>query len=163
MNLSRLKKALLFISFFGLMPGSLCAVDFYVSLGGSDSNRGTEGAPFASFSAARDAARSVVGDEAVTVYVADGIYYLPETLVFSAPDTGTETKPVIYKAENEGGAVLSGDSLLKLTWEPYREAIYQAETPAGLEIDQLFVNGRNQRMARYPNFDAAKKAEPYQP
>jgi hypothetical protein len=32
----------------------------------------------------------------------------------------------------------------------------------GLEIDQLFVNGRNQRMARYPNFDAAKKAEPYQ-
>jgi hypothetical protein len=162
MKKTRLKETLLFISAFCLIPASVHAVNFYVSPDGIDLNRGTKGAPFASIAAARDAARSVVGDEAVTVHVADGIYYLPETLVFTPADSGTEAKPVIYKAENEGGAVLSGGSLLKLTWEPYRDGIYRAKTPDGLEIDQLFVNGRNQRMARYPNFGAAKKAEPYQ-
>ncbi|EMI22965.1 PDZ/DHR/GLGF domain protein [Rhodopirellula maiorica SM1] len=31
-----------------------------------------------------------------------------------------------------------------------------------MNIDQLFINGVSQRMARYPNYDPAKKAEPYQ-
>lgn len=35
-------------------------------------------------------------------------------------------------------------------------------TPAGLEIDQLFINGQRQRMARYANLDANKPTAAYQ-
>ena len=63
---------------------------------------------------------------------------------------------------SEGGAILSGGSALELTWEAHKDGIFKSQTPAGLTIDQVFIDGTNQRMARYPNFDPAKKAEPYQ-
>ena len=142
--------------------GSASAADIFVSPSGKDDNAGTKDAPVGSMAAAKVAAAKFAGKEAVTVHVADGIYYLPETLVFAPGDSGSEGKPVVYRAENEGEAILSGGSLLDLKWEPHQDGIFQAKTPEGLEIDQLFIDGRNQRMARYPNYDPAKKAEPYQ-
>ena len=44
----------------------------------------------------------------------------------------------------------------------YPDGIFQAKTPQGLEIDQLFINGKAQRMARYPNYDPKKKTAAYQ-
>ena len=58
--------------------------------------------------------------------------------------------------------MLSGGSKLELDWQPYRDGIFQAKTPAGLEIDQLFIDGKAQRMARYPNYDPKKKTAAYQ-
>lgn len=147
---------------FGALLTTANALDLYVSTSGSDTNEGNAVKPFATLAAAQKKARQYAGKEAVTVHIADGIYYLPETLVLTPADSGTVKKPVTYKAVNEGGAVLSGGSLLDLDWEFYREGIYKAKTPAGLGIDQVFINGRNQRMARYPNYDAAKQAVPYQ-
>ncbi|MGJ8672702.1 right-handed parallel beta-helix repeat-containing protein [Rubritalea sp.] len=147
---------------FGVCLTSAHAVDLYVIPNGSDTNSGLKGQPLASLAGAKQKARAFVGKESVTVHVADGTYHLPETLVFTAEDSGTKKHPVVYKSFNEGGAVLSGGSELKLSWQPYENGIYRAQTPAGLEIDQVFIDGRKQRMARYPNYDAAKKAEPYQ-
>ncbi|MEP4077223.1 right-handed parallel beta-helix repeat-containing protein [Haloferula sp.] len=150
----------------GILIGAITtpayAADFFVSPDGSDADSGLAGHPVASLAVAKQKARAHAGKEAVTIHVDDGIYYLPETLVFSPADSGTEAYPVLYKAHNEGGAVLSGGSELKLQWTPDRDGIYKTTTPEGLEIDQLFINGENQRMARYPNFDPEKKAEPYQ-
>lgn len=42
--------------------------------------------------------------------------------------------------------------MLDLNWIPHDNGIFQAKTPAGLKIDQLFANGERQHMARYPNF-----------
>ena len=142
--------------------GSVCGADIYVSPEGAAGAAGTKEAPVGSMAAAKAAAAKFAGKEEVTVHVADGIYYLPETLDFKPEDSGSEGKPVIYKAENEGKAILSGGSSLDLKWEPYKDGIFQAKTPEGLAIDQLFIEGRNQRMARYPNYDPEKKAEPYQ-
>ncbi|MEX0321883.1 MAG: hypothetical protein AB3N63_06965 [Puniceicoccaceae bacterium] len=140
------------------------AVDIHVSPDGSDSNDGSKDAPLASISAARDALRtsSKLGKEPCTVTLADGVYYLPETLVFTPKDSGSAAFPVVYRSQNRGGAVLSGGLKLDLEWHPYLGGIFQAKTPAGLDIDQLFINGANQRMARYPNYDAAKKTMAYQ-
>jgi hypothetical protein len=149
-------------AFFGAILSSAHAVDLFVAPTGSDANSGLLGRPVASFAAAQEKARVYAGREAVTVHFADGTYYLPETVVFTAQDSGSERYPVLYRSYNEGGAVLSGGAELKLEWEPYRDGIFKADTPDGLVIDQVFINGRNQRMARYPNYDAAKKAEPYQ-
>ncbi|MDQ8183583.1 hypothetical protein [Pelagicoccus sp. SDUM812005] len=138
------------------------AADIYVSPDGADSYSGQSGEPLASLAAAQQKARSYAGKEAVTVHLADGTYYLSETLVFTPDDSGSSRYPVVYKAQNRGKAVLSGGLRLELQWRPYRDGIFQAETPAGLEIDQLFVDGSNQRMARYPNYDANKKTDAYQ-
>ena len=84
------------------------AAEVYVSPQGNDRNPGTKEKPVASLSRARDVVRPMAGKKPVRVNVADGVYYLPETLVFEAADSGTSKRPILYKAENEGGAVLSG-------------------------------------------------------
>lgn len=147
---------------FGVLGGVALGADFYVSPSSSDAGSGSGKNPVATLAQARELVRPLAGKEPITVHVADGVYYLPETFVLTSADSGTAEKPILYKAENEGGAVLSGGSKLELSWKPYRGRVFQAQTPAGLEIDQLFVNGINQWMARYPNFDPAKRAEPYQ-
>ena len=153
---------LLLLGFLALMQASGFSADIYVSPNGRDSNPGTIDAPLATLAAARDTARPVAGKETVTVHVADGVYYLPETLAFTPADSGSAEHPVIYQSKNEGQALLSGGASLDLTWLPYKNGIFLAMTPSGLVIDQLFIDGQNQRMARYPNYDATKKAEPYQ-
>jgi hypothetical protein len=82
----------------------------------------------------------MAGHSAVTLHVADGTYYLPDTLVFTAADSGTEGCPVLYRAEHEGQAVISGGARLALTWEPYKDGIFQASTPPGLAFDQVFID-----------------------
>ncbi|MDQ8195647.1 PDZ domain-containing protein [Coraliomargarita sp. SDUM461004] len=138
------------------------AVDIYVSPNGADTHSGRLGQPLATMAAAQIKVREFAGNEAVNVHVDDGIYYLRETLVFTPADSGTAKYPVHYKAQNEGQAILSGGLELQLDWSPYRDGIFKAKVPAGMKIDQLFIDGINQRMARFPNYDPLKKTEPYQ-
>lgn len=145
-----------------LAGSSVLAVELFVSTRGSDQADGTETSPLASLAAAQAKTRSLAGREAVTIHVADGVYYLPETLLFDANDSGSEAFPITYQAVNEGQAILSGGTRLKLEWTPHQEGIYQASVPPGIKIDQLFVDGRAQRMARYPNYDPSAKTVAYQ-
>jgi hypothetical protein len=154
-------KSFLNLVLLALLP-TLHAAEFHVAATGSDVGPGSKSAPFRTLSAARDAARRVAGKEAVTIHVADGVYYLPETLLFTSADSGSEKSPVIYQAVNEGKAVLSGGLKLDLKWESHADGIFKAATPAGLSIDQLFIDGSRQRMARYPNFDPQKTTAAYQ-
>ncbi len=141
---------------------ALPAAEIYVSTSGDDAQVGSKAAPLRSLAAARDAVRKVVGKEAVIIHVADGIYYLPEALVFNPQDSGSVTHPVIYQAEHEGKAVISGGAALALKWQPYKDGIYQASTPQGMDIDQLFIGDTRQRMARYPNADESQTTAAYQ-
>lgn len=134
----------------------------YVSPDGDDANPGTKVAPVLTLARARDVARRSAGKESTTVTVASGVYYLPETLFFGPGDSGSERFPVTYRAETEGAAVISGGVELTLEWHPFRDGLYRAATEPGLVIDQLFIDGEGQRMARYPNFDPAKPTAAYQ-
>ena len=131
------------------------AADFYVAPAGADGNPGSAAKPYATLGRARDAVRASgrLKKEPVTVHVLPGVYYLPETLLFTAQDSGSAAAPVVYQAEPGGEAVVSGGVKLDLKWEPYMGGIVQAKVPAGLAMDQLFVNGERQHMARYPNYD----------
>jgi hypothetical protein len=84
------------------------------------------------------------------VIIYGGTYYLPETLVLNSEDSGTE-----YRAAESETVVISGGLKLDLQWSPFEDGIMQAKTPPWLTIDQLFVNGQRQMMARYPNYDAS--------
>jgi len=128
-----------------LLVGSVAVAEIHVDPAGDDTNPGTAERPLQTFAAAQAAARKT-GSQ--TLLFHGGTYYLPETIRITPEDSGT----TFASAPGES-AVLSGGLRLELHWQPYRDGILQAETPAGLVIDQLFVDGRRQHMARYPNFD----------
>src|SRR5205085_8595294 len=115
----------------------------HVSPAGSDAAPGTREQPFATLARAQQAARQAGGG---VVTVRGGTYYLATTLVFTPADNGAE-----YRAAAGEQVVLSGGLKLDLKWEPQAGGVMKAKTPAGLVIDQLFVNGERQHMARYPN------------
>jgi len=141
---------------------SALAATYHVAPDGDDQNPGSADQPWRSLAKAQQEVRAQAGKEALEIVFADGIYYLPETVRFGAQDSGTSAHPVVYRAENEGGAVLSGGMRLALEWQATEGGRYEAQTPAGLEIDQLFINGEAQRMARYPNYNPELKDTPYQ-
>jgi hypothetical protein len=134
------------------------AGNYYVAANGNDANPGTLTKPFATLPRAQQAARKAAGRDAVTIFIREGTYYLAETLIFTAEDSGTKAAPVLYQAYEKEQAVISGGARLKdLKWEIYRDGIMQAKVPAGFATDQLFVNGERQPLARYPNFDPKER------
>ncbi|MCX5653203.1 MAG: PDZ domain-containing protein [Planctomycetota bacterium] len=134
------------------------AGNYYVAANGNDANPGTLAKPFATLPRAQQAARKAAGREAVTIFIREGTYYLPGTLIFTAEDSGTKAAPVVYQAYEKEQAVISGGVRLKdLKWEIYKDGVMQAKVPAGFATDQLFVNGERQPLARYPNFDPEER------
>lgn len=127
-----------------LLAHAVMAGELHVSPTGDDSHPGTRDKPLATLAAAQRVARKARGS---TVLLHAGVYYLPETVVLTAADSGT----TLVAAPGEE-VVLSGGMKLALKWQPHRDGVLRATTPAGLAIDQLFVNGQRQLMARYPNF-----------
>lgn len=127
------------------------AATYVVAPNGNDSNPGTLAQPFATLQRAQQAVRQSKG----TVQLRGGVYYLPQTLVFTAEDSGTKQAPVVYEAYANEKPILSGGVRLPaLQWQPYRDGIMQAKVPNGFTTDELFVNGALQPLARFPNYDA---------
>ena len=132
---------------------ALPAATLFVSPAGDDANPGTQTKPFATLSRAQTAVRQFKDSGPSTIWLRGGIFYLPETLVFTAEDAGTATAPVTWQAWPGEQPVISGGARLALNWETFRDGIMKARVPAGFTTDQLFVNGERQVLARYPNFD----------
>jgi hypothetical protein len=137
-----------------------CASDlhFYVSRDGSDANRGTSEAPFASLERARDAIRELKAEgtleRGVTVTVRQGEYALPRTLTLGPADSGTGTAPIVYRAAaGEEVALLGGRPISGFV--PYQGRILKAHLSGqgfdGARIRVLVFDGRRQELARYPN------------
>lgn len=125
--------------------------DIYVSPQGNDDQNGSAEQPIKTLQKAKDLAASYAGKQEVNIILEDGTYYLDETLVFNFKDSGTEEFPINFRAAHEGGAVISGGKELSLNWQPYQNGIYRASVDGDVNIDQLYINGQRQRMARFPN------------
>jgi hypothetical protein len=124
--------------------------EFFVSPGGSDANPGTLSKPFATVYRAQQEARKKPG----TVYLREGTHYLKEPLLFTAADSGTARRPVVYQAwKNEKPVISGGVKLERLDWKPFRDGIQVTPVPDDLDTEEIFVNGVRQILARYPNFD----------
>ena len=151
--MNALAVACLALGWGSLMATTAPAAVFYVSPAGGDTNPGTRARPFATPQRAQQAVRKLAGRKPVTVFLRGGTYYLPDTLTFTAPDSGTKAAPVVYQAYKNEQPVLSGGVRLHPQWEPYKNGILKTAVPGGFTTDQLFVNGERQVLARYPNFD----------
>jgi hypothetical protein len=123
----------------------------YVSPAGNDRFKGTKKKPVASFARAQELARQADKSKPLDVIFLEGVYYLPEEITFTHQDSRSSDASVTYKAEKEGTAIISGGSKLSLTWKPFKDGIYVAKVKGNPVIDQLYVNGKRQRMARFPD------------
>lgn len=130
------------------------SIAIVVSPAGSDAAPGSAAAPVASLARAQSLARAArAAGRGVTITLRGGTYYLPETLVFTPADSGTPESPVVWKTAEGEAVVISGGMRLAPQWRPSDLAagVYQTPVPADLEIDQLYIAGQRQWMARFPN------------
>jgi len=125
--------------------------NIFISPEGNDKNPGTKTSPIKSINKVQELVRLKAGKQEVQVIFADGIYYLHGPIVITSDFSGTNKKPVVFRAENEGKAIISGGNQIDLKWEPFKDGIFKADVKEDAAIDQLYVNGQRQRMARFPN------------
>jgi hypothetical protein len=104
---------------------SICTIaagaEFFVAPDGSDTNPGTQEAPFATIEKARDTIRANNHNQDMqadlTVWLRGGRYELKDTLVFDERDSGSNGHRIIYRAfENETPIVCGGRKVTG--WEP---------------------------------------------
>lgn len=133
----------------------------YVSTQGNDKWNGSEKKPVASLVRAQELARAYGRDTSVEIVFEDGIYYLPGTVQFTGQDSKDYPATVTLRARHEGKAVISGGQQIRLDWKQEAGNIYVASVPAGMDIDQLYVAGLRQPMARFPNAQPGKQRNVY--
>ena len=136
-------------------------VEIYVSPAGSDTAAGTPAAPLATIAAARDKADGLKTGGPVTVYLRGGTYYFTAPVVFGPSNSGSASAPITYTAYTGEKPMLSGGIKIIGSWTTYSGQIMQTTIASNLSIDQLFLNGKRQVLARYPNFDSTKILDGY--
>lgn len=128
----------------------------------ADPNSAQTDGPFATLVRARDAVRELKAQtedglkEPVTVMVRGGRYYLENALDLTAADSGTAEAPITYTAYPGEAPIVSGGRRIT-GWEPHAGKILKCRIPetkgGAWRFRQLFVDGRRQTRARYPNLD----------
>lgn len=139
--------------------------DIYISPTGNDATgNGGIGAPYATITRARDAANLVKGNGPVSIWLRRGTYYLTAPVVFGVADSGTASAPIIYQGYPGEKAVISGGIKVTSAWTTTTlnsVTVYTTNIGTNLKVDQLFLNGTRQVMARYPNYNAGQMLQGY--
>jgi hypothetical protein len=131
----------------------------YVAVDGNDGNLGTERKPLATLGKAQELVRLMKTKTRgpITVWVRHGTYYLHKPLILQPADSGSPESPIIYAAYPGEEVTLSGGRKLPCRWVPYKDAIMMCALPEEKgdrePFTQLFINGKRQIRARYPNYD----------
>jgi hypothetical protein len=126
---------------------------FYVARDGNDNNIGIEAKPFATIQHARDEVRKMIKqglNADIIVLIRGGIYYLNESLIFGAEDSGTEEYSITYMAYPGENVSIIGGTEIK-GWKHYKGEIWEADIPEGVTPKQVFENGMCLSLARIPN------------
>lgn len=127
--------------------------NIYVSPIGSDDAIGSIDAPLATLTRAQQIAREK-GPADTTIVVREGFYFFDEPLTLTAEDAGLTIKAM----EGEKVVFSGAKDLGTPAWRDYEanSNIKVAAIDKNLGIDQLFVNRKNQVLARYPNYEEGK-------
>jgi hypothetical protein len=141
----------------GLLLINICSFaqqDYYVAPTGNDRNQGSKEQPFKTI---HHALQQVIKakDQAVRIFLREGIYYLDRTLeITPALLNKKQVQLAAYGAEK---VTLSGAAPMQTNWKSYTGKIQQAYIGKGLQLDQLFCNGKLLQQARYPNYDSSAR------
>jgi hypothetical protein len=121
-------------------------VTIHVSTTGSDSNPGSPTRPLKTIDGARLAVRKLAGRK-IIVEFGPGVYRLSKSVVFTEEDSGDVT----YQAQPGADVTFSGSEAFQPHWTPYKGKILKCVAPPDFQTDQIFIDGRQQTLARYPN------------
>jgi len=149
------KKQILWLTTLLLMlsvciPAAMAATQatYYVSPTGSDSNAGTQSAPFQTITKARDVVRtinsSMSGD--IYVYLRGGTFDINSTITFTPQDSGTNGYRIYYQAYTGEQPVLNGGTLVT-GWTQQSGNIYKATLNQTTKLRSLVVNDKRAYMA----------------
>lgn len=130
----------------------------YLSPTGNDSNPGTREKPLATLNGARDKLRelrkSTNTGQPLQVIALEGEYFLFQPLSLSASDGGSESNPLVFKAEEGKNVVFSGGTPVS-GFEQIGDRLWRAFIPQvayyNYYFEQLYVNGRRATRAKSPN------------
>ena len=136
---------------------------FFVATNGSDAWSGrlpspnaakTDG-PFATLTRAQEAVRKEkgTGKGAITVAVRGGFYPLAAPLSFTADDSGTPERPIVFAAYPKETPVFSGGLKIK-GWKETAKGVWQTQLPEVVQgqwhFSQLYVSGERRSRPRLP-------------
>ncbi len=128
----------------------------YVSASGDDRADGSLNSPFRTLQRGIDEATRVRKDDThtnISILLSKGIYYLDRPVILGPEVSGSEQGRLIISSSGDEKAVISGGRRLDCVWEPSGNGIFKAHLENNLVFDQLFVNGRKQILARYPDLN----------
>ena len=112
---------------------------YYVSVSGSNNNDGLlTSSPYKTIGYAINQFDSTQNG---TIIVMEGIYH--EELILDNKNN------IIIKADTDANVVIDGTETISSTWEQHTTNIYKTQLPK--DIWQLFIDGEQQIMARWPN------------
>jgi len=153
-----MRKTCLFLQIIAALCIPVAAADFFVATTGDDNAAGTAQAPFKTIAKAKTAVAALVPSATtpINVWVRGGTYYLGSTLTFAPADGGTAAAPITYSAYRGEKVILSGGIKVTSAWATSSGNIMVTTIAPNLKVDQLFLNGTRQILARYPNYDSTK-------
>ena len=162
---------------------------FYVAPTGSDTADGSQEKPFSTLEKARDSVRLLKRSRSgelpkggVKIVVGGGDYVWKQTLTLTSEDSGSADKPIVYKVQPSKTAIFLGGVRIS-SWKPIsdmklrnkldvriRDRVLEADLKAlGIKdlgdatalrrCPELFVNGKPQTLARWPNEGFVKTGE----
>ncbi len=129
-------------------------VNYYVSSNGNDKNIGTLKKPFRTLHHAVTKA-SDKANKNVNIYIQKGTYYITKPIIINSNEFLPQSLTI--KAYNNHRVIMGGSKKLKLNWKYFKDGIYEAPIPEGILFESFFVNGVQQPLARYPNYDSTAR------
>ncbi len=149
---------------------------YYVSLDGKAGNSGTLESPFPTLHDALRAIRAKeISQQAITVYIREGVYHLTEELLFTENEIGTKEHPITWKSYPNEQVLITGgvkldqfepindqkildridtryhDQIYQIDLKPYNITDYGEIDPRSGNRIELFQNQQFMTIARYPN------------
>ncbi len=129
----------------------------FVSPDGDDLNVGSKKSPVASVQQALKRLKTTEKEgnkSPFEIILLDGVYYIPETILFDETFAGLQ-RPLVIRADREGKATLSAGHKLNVQWKDKGSNRYEATVPDEInDIPYLYADNATIRLARYPNYVA---------
>jgi hypothetical protein len=147
----------LFLALLQLFPSTVFAADpvnFYVSTNGKKGAIGSKAFPIVSLRDAVSAAGKLKGVD-VIINMASGTYYLDQPLRISATDINLASLKI--QGAVDGKTIISAGRKLQLNWGKANGSLMKAKIPSDIEFERLYVDGKLEILARYPNFSADER------
>jgi hypothetical protein len=149
-----LAKQIVSVTFLLLLSLKLLALDpvtLYVSKSGKYGSSGSKAQPLSTLADAVAKAITLKHKD-VTINIAKGTYYLDQTLQIRS--NSFQAASLTVQGAADGETVISAGRKLVLKWTKSANGVRSAKVPKGMIFERLYINGKPQILARYPNFDS---------